>query len=308
MKKFNILRIALLLVMAGNWAMSPLHAEEQSGVYKRGATYLEQSLLPSPEAASVIKYTDIPFDYATGAFTMNIPLYTLQGKYLSIPIALSYYSSGIKLDEIAGVAGLGWSLSAGGCITRTVMDMPDEIDIPQMHHELPDAELLSDLENRVNTTRAEQYLSGIYHHNLDVMLDMYNYNVCGLSGQFVIDDNGNVIQLSGDGVKISYIRNSGTHEIDSFTIIGPDGTMYMFNVKEIATHKSHNGVSLNIRDEWSACTAWYVSDITSANRLETATFTYKDGYAWKKHKYTHRQTKTVKKRQAVSKTLIFNQS
>ena len=299
MKKLYIFIIALLSVMAVNLAPTPLYAD--ASIYSRGNTFNEQSLCPTPEASSVLKYTDIPFDYVTGAFTMNIPLYTLQGTYLSIPIALSYYSGGIKLDEIAGVAGLGWSLSAGGCITRTVMDMPDEISAVQMYHELPDENLLNQLENRENSTRTNKYLRDIYGHYVDAMLDMYSYNVCGLSGQFVIDDNGDVFQLSGDGVKITYRRNQDNRQIESFTVVGPDGTRYVFSEKEIATHFSTNGISLNVREQWSACTAWYVSSITSANKSETVRFTYKDGYPWIQRKFTERQTKTVK-RAAISGT------
>lgn len=89
---------------------------------------------------------------------MDVPIYTLQGKELKVPIGLQYTSNGIKLDEIAGVAGLGWRLSAGGCITRTVMDMPDEFTSFSMTHSMPSGTLLTDLISDTNNTSTYSYL------------------------------------------------------------------------------------------------------------------------------------------------------
>ena len=111
-----------------------LHAQTEA-IYERGATYLENTMPPSPEPASVVKYADVPFTHSTGMAEYDVPFYTLPGRELSIPIGLHYASGGIKLDEIAGVAGLGWTLQAGGCVTRTVVDMPDEYESYIMHHE-----------------------------------------------------------------------------------------------------------------------------------------------------------------------------
>lgn len=79
------------------------------------------SLLPvSPNANSIMKYGDIPVNLSNGIPSIEIPVFTLNEKDLSMPIKLSYHASGIKVDEAAGWVGLGWSLSAGGTITREV--------------------------------------------------------------------------------------------------------------------------------------------------------------------------------------------
>ena len=69
-------------------------------IYKRGKTCLESTLPPSPEAASVVKYADIPFIHSTGAAQLDIPFHSLKGKELTINVGLSYVSQGIKLDEV----------------------------------------------------------------------------------------------------------------------------------------------------------------------------------------------------------------
>ena len=104
----------------------PARAQSTNLMYQRGQTYLENTLPPSPEPASATKYADIPFSHGLGMAELSIPIYTLQGRELTIPISLDYRSGGIKVDEVAGVAGLGWTLNAGGCISREVMYMPDE--------------------------------------------------------------------------------------------------------------------------------------------------------------------------------------
>ena len=152
-------------------------AQEES-VYKRGATYEESIMPPSPEPASAVKYADIPFSHSCGMAEYDIPFYTIEGKELSIPISLHYASGGIKLDEIAGVAGLGWNLEAGGCVTRTVVDMPDEFTAVDFRHELPQGDLFSDLDSMINNTASFAYLRDIIYHRVDSKLDRYSYNVC----------------------------------------------------------------------------------------------------------------------------------
>lgn len=201
-------------------------------VYKRGSTSLETLFPPAPDASSVVKYAGIPVDYNMGTISFEVPCYTLKGKELSLPITLSYATGGIKLDEIAGVAGLGWRLNAGGCITRTVVGIPDEWKTPCYRHRLPEDILLSMPED----TLYHEYLDPVVRGYLESSLDRYDYHVCGLSGSFLIKDDGTLVQLSGDGVKITYTRNNATGGINSFTIVGPDGTRYFMSEKETCHH------------------------------------------------------------------------
>ena len=255
-------------------------------MYERGATYLENTMPPSPEPASVVKYADVPFTHSTGMAEYDVPFYTLQGRELSIPIGLHYASGGIKLDEIAGVAGLGWTLQAGGCITRTVMDMPDEY-VPtagSFHHEMPSGSLLDDLEGMVETNATMNFLRDVVWNRVDVSLDRYSYSVCGLSGSFVIRDDGTVFQLSGDGVLIDYTRDSESGSVDVFTVTGPDGTVYTFSVKEMASRDGRGiepiGPMNGKLDEWIAPTAWHLTSMRSRSGLETAEFTYSEPATW----------------------------
>ena len=260
----------------------PASAQEVS--YRRGATQLEDILPPSPEAASRVKYADVPFTHSTGAAEYSVPVYELKGRRLTIPISLDYCSNGIKLDEIAGVAGLGWTLNAGGCITREVVYMPDEFVDGMFHYTWPDSNLQSDLLAHTSNTSTLAFLTNVAWNRIDTNSDRYSYNVMGLKGQFIIDPDGNVIQLQGDGVEISSDTVTVNGIVEKvFTILGPDGTVYTFDCREQATRKDQYReptYSSGQPVDWKATTAWYLTQMTSRDGMESATFTYADGGTW----------------------------
>src|SRR6476660_9420767 len=82
--------------------------------------------IASPNAASLGKYGDIPISYNTGTPQISIPIYTAESGSVKLPVSLSYHASGLKAGETASWVGAGWSLSAGGMITRSVMSAPDD--------------------------------------------------------------------------------------------------------------------------------------------------------------------------------------
>ena len=88
-------------------------------------TYSKVSIV-SPTAASLAKYADIPVSNHTGIPNIDIPIYIVKEGSLSLPVSLSYHASGIKVIEAASWVGTGWSLNAGGVITRSVQGVPDE--------------------------------------------------------------------------------------------------------------------------------------------------------------------------------------
>ena len=77
-----------------------------------------QVQVPSPTAAELGKYGDIPVSLYTGVPKIEVPVYTVETPKLSLPISLSYHASGIRVGQEASVVGLGWSLNAGGVITE----------------------------------------------------------------------------------------------------------------------------------------------------------------------------------------------
>jgi hypothetical protein len=87
----------------------------------------ENVKIASPNAASLGKVADIPIGYHTGTPNIDIPIYTVQEGPLKMPISVAYHASGLKVMEQSSWVGAGWSLNAGGMITRAVRGMPDEV-------------------------------------------------------------------------------------------------------------------------------------------------------------------------------------
>ena len=87
---------------------------------------LKPTLTPSPNAASLGKYGDIPVSYFTGTATAGVPIGSVDEGALSLPVSLSYHTGGIKVGEQASWVGLGWSLRAGGMITRVIQGVADD--------------------------------------------------------------------------------------------------------------------------------------------------------------------------------------
>ncbi len=112
MNKRLIIILFLPLVIAG-------HGQE-------AMEQLDHIIPPSPDAAALARAADIPVSRYTGMPNVTIPLWTMKGKSVSVAIALNYHSNGLRVAEVPGWTGQGWSLQAGGSITRSVQGNPDD--------------------------------------------------------------------------------------------------------------------------------------------------------------------------------------
>ncbi len=76
----------------------------------------------------------------------------------------------------------------------------------------------------------EVYDDALKKHN-DTEPDIFYFNVFGLQGKFLFDENNNIKSLSNENYKYNYILD-GVGRINSFTIIDTDGIKYIFSEKE----------------------------------------------------------------------------
>ncbi|MFU8861317.1 MAG: hypothetical protein ACNA8K_12945 [Cyclonatronaceae bacterium] len=79
----------------------------------------------SPEAAQFAQYGNMDVSLHKGVPAVTLPLHEFSLIGFSLPVYLSYNAGGIKVDEIAGDAGLGWTLFAGGQINQFVQGLND---------------------------------------------------------------------------------------------------------------------------------------------------------------------------------------
>jgi len=181
---------------------------------------------PSPTSkgmTSVINFSPSKF---TGKVNVSIPVYTAEGRELKVPISLSYSSSGVKVDEESGWTGLGWSLSAGGVINRTMYGLPDEDPYGYCNA----GDILSRVEHHSADASIKDTLIRLASGKIDLQPDLYGYSAGAIAGNFVEKKADTFFQIPRTDATITRTGNQ-------WTIVGPDGTSYMFG-GENATEKT----------------------------------------------------------------------
>ena len=88
--------------------------------------YQPQFSTPSPNAASLGEFGRVPVSHFTGVPSVTVPLHEIEVGDFKYPITLAYHLSSVKPNAQPGSVGLGWSLLADACITRTVRGVYDE--------------------------------------------------------------------------------------------------------------------------------------------------------------------------------------
>lgn len=81
----------------------------------------------SPATAEMVKVANVPLNLSAGVLDQTIPVYEIRSDDFSWPLQLRYSYAGLRLEELPGECGLGWSMAGlGGVVTREVRGLPDE--------------------------------------------------------------------------------------------------------------------------------------------------------------------------------------
>ncbi len=237
---------------------------------------------PSPTAASLGKYGEVPIGYYTGSANITIPLYEIKTAGHTLPVTLSYASTGVKVGETASWVGLGWALSAGGVITKTTLGLDDFGNNGYyMAPPLPPSQG-SEYYPSGNFPADKQYFDNIYNGYLDGEPDIFHYNFAGRAGKFAVGKNsdGSVVYMDErNNMKVQYIPAT-----ISWLITDGNGYKYYFNTRESATEYNYSSTSFPISDnaplsaftrviQADVTTAWYLDSIV-APTAEAIKFTY----------------------------------
>lgn len=193
----------------------------------------------SPNAAAIQKFVDVPVNTHTGIPQISIPIYTFNEGSLSMPVSLDYHAGGLKVQEYSSWVGAGWSLNAGGVITRTVQGHPDERspysgNLHFMHeggyenylylsNEAIVESLTGDLCGRDDVNGAS------YDANLDLEPDLFFFNVNGMSGKFYVGPDYKAVMVPEQPLHIEIdLEDTDGLEIDGWTITDQNGVKYYF--------------------------------------------------------------------------------
>ena len=179
---------------------------------------------PSPEAYSLMEYSEIPVSLYTGVPDISIPIYTIRVGNYSLPISLRYHASGIKVGQEASRIGLGWSIHAGGAISRSVRGWDDLKGYWTQTDTIPNED-------------SEYIWYSVYHDRKDYEPDIFHYNFDGFSGKFYANKgagSSSIVPkfLLADPEGNLRIEYQGDEMDGSFVVVTPENVKYVFGIRE----------------------------------------------------------------------------
>ena len=206
-----------------------------------------QSLPPTPNASAIEKFVNQNVDYSTGIPDISVPLYHISSGDIIIPINLKYNSSGIKVAENASNVGLGWSLSAGGSFSRSMLGIPDDYYNPLSlrggfaYTQTPVSYIAN--ANSYDMVSLQQNISD---NAYDAQADLFYYNLPNSSGKISYNQTTQkFVEMPLSNNKITPVYNTSTKLIIGWEIIEPDGIKYIFGGDESSRELSiNNGISI----------------------------------------------------------------
>lgn len=252
---------------------------------------------PSPGSQEVIKMIEAGLNQSSGKMNLSLPIYTLSADGVQIPISINYSGGGVKVDDVSTDIGLGWSLSAGGRITRVIRgNRPDEypgLGYLDFKDNLPQSYPLSsnpdDLWDFVNDVYTPVDLS-----QADTEPDLFYFSVPGASGSFILKENGGTKLLTASQTKITWTKISSSEfasGVLEFEVVTPDGKIHIFGEgnEDYTEQQTFPAAGLSHVSDYScmtpvlnfenepAATTWHLSRLYQGfGADETVVFTYLD--------------------------------
>jgi YD repeat-containing protein len=252
---------------------------------------------PSPQAQEFMKYIDYPVNYSTGLPIVNIPLYIIQSKELSLPISLSYHASGLKPNDNNGYFGQGWTLNAGGQISRIINKVPDEKNLTNLirnETEFPyycDQFVSTESGDGCVTLHSDDEATYLWHISgeilrdpFDAEYDIFYYTLPEQNGKFIYERNAqNLFKPVILPFKPLIINTYGTTSINGekdithFEITDENGVLYRFGKSVVSDNDiTERRNSYNLYGELSGGgkTSWMITEIISSDKTDTISFEY----------------------------------
>ncbi|MCK9398521.1 MAG: hypothetical protein M0Q51_00820 [Bacteroidales bacterium] len=231
------------------------------------------SVPPSPNAAALGKYGEIPVDKSTGIPNISIPILDLSEGGIDVSVSLSYHAGGIRVQDEATWVGLGWSLNAGGVITRTMRGLPDDHynGFLENAEKVPSSGMIyNELSTPGIATTAYNRVNEIAKGYLDYEPDLFYYNYGKGSGSFMFGNHNQPINIPFDDVIIEPLYDSGI--LSGFILTAPDGIVYIFGNGTDYTETTH--VEIEGPNPQDYISSWYLHQIINPLKNTDIYFDY----------------------------------
>lgn len=257
---------------------------------KANAQDLPDVIPPSPEASSLAKFSEVPVSHYTGVPNISVPLTTYKVGAKSLPVSLSYHARGVKVEEISSSVGLGWSLVAGGQITRQTRHYADDGNSSFKAGMLSNGNILSntlrDSTFFSSETVRNNYTSSLTINNDEIhdrIPDKFMIQAGSLSANFIFDyTNKKPLLQKYNDIKIEEIFGNTSSPYTSNVLIGfivtdKEGYKYYFGISKDQQREArdydipqgsytitNNGYTVNQGEVITTFNTWHLMDIESS--------------------------------------------
>lgn len=216
---------------------------------------------PSPTSSVFRQFAGHTPSLATGTVNVEIDLFDINVKGLSLPFRMQYCTSGISVFDVPYPLGYGWILHPGLRITRTILGRNDGYDVgitsDRILYEMPIKQQIKTLQeysqdSEVNVKKDSEY-------------DIYTIHLPDENHRFIIKENkvisfNNTLKFAFDG--------------ETFTVTDKNGIIYYFG---------GNGYT-EMCDP--VITSWMINKIVLPNNNSEIKFTWKPYNCTGMAKYT----------------------
>jgi RHS repeat-associated protein len=214
---------------------------------------------PAPNAAAMARHGEIPVSLSAGTTSFDVPIYEITSGSLKVPIKLSFHSSGVRANDVSSVVGTGWSLNAGGVITRAVKgNFPDECNTNIIPEE-------TDIDGFAC------YVGQLNDGFVDGRNDDFFYNFLTSSGKFLFHNRSLTNQnITPVAVTYPYSTLKIERNGQNFQVTDNDGIVYKFEAREktqVLAPASGFGCG-------TFTSSWFLTQIISANKIDVIDFVY----------------------------------
>lgn len=222
-------------------------------------------LTSPPNTAAIERFGGVDVDLNTGVVKKSIELRPFVSRGMTVPVSLGFSSLGLRVNDYPTRTGMGWSLSAGGQISRAIYGKDDLIATRYP----PNFTVNPSQDDPQFTTYAFELING---GNRDATPDMFTYSFGGYSGKFFFDNSNTIQQVEITNLKIEY--NPILNAAWTFKVSTPDGSVYLFGGPG-ATEKTKIGGTMNFSDY--VANAWHLISITN-RKGQSIYFTYEEDF------------------------------
>lgn len=271
--------------------------------------------IPSPNAVSISRYGDVPVSYYTGTANISIPLFSMVQRDVTLDVSLAYDTSGHLVNNLPGCVGHGWSLNAGGVITRVTNGPNDEYSYngafgyfsDTSHTLINHWNYPSGRKNTNHETQADTIIHLSETHDLEP--DIFIFNFMGKQGRFLLGNDGQWKVMSDENLTVLYDIHDEASKISpfisdfphsaigqlttqpktikGFTIIDENGNRYVFGGEEegdteaieynIDMSRCSDTDSTDALDSWHA-SSWYLKKVIDRHGNMLYRFWYERGF------------------------------